>query len=79
MAIDPAAAGAPGLAAAAAGVGAGGTAEPVENVRSIFTMPGMTITHHYGIINAHNLTGMDNFDYIRVNDYGSFINICNDT
>ena len=29
------------------------------------------------MINAHNLTGMDNFDYIRVDDVRSFIKVCN--
>ena len=31
------------------------------------------------MINAHNLTGMDYFDYISVDDAGSFIKVWNDT
>ena len=34
------------------------------------TTLGMKITQRDGMINAHNLTGMDDFDYIRVNDAG---------
>ena len=31
------------------------------------------------MINAHNLTGMDDFDYIRVDDAESFVKVWNDT
>ena len=31
------------------------------------------------MINAHNLTGMDEFDYIRVDDAESFVKVWNDT
>ena len=51
MAANPASAGAAGLAAAAAGAGAGGMAEPLGDVRDIFTTLGMTITQRDGIIN----------------------------
>ena len=79
MDANPAAAGEAGLAAAAAGVGAGGTVEPLEEVIAIFTTLGMTTTQRDGMINAHNLTGMDDFDYIRVDDAISFIKVWNDT
>ena len=39
----------------------------------------MKTTQIYGMINAHNLTGIDHFDYIRVDDYGLFIKVWNDT
>ena len=78
MAANPAAAGAAGLAVTAAGAGAGGEADPLDNVRVIFTTLGMTITQRDGMINANNLTGMDDFDYSRV-DAVSFIKVCNDT
>ena len=53
MASNPAAAGSSRLAvtAAGAGAGAGGTADPLENTRAIFTTFGMIITHCDGIIN----------------------------
>ena len=31
------------------------------------------------MINANNLTGMENFDYIRVNYAGSFVKVWNET
>ena len=31
------------------------------------------------MINAHNFTGMDDFDYIRVDDGGSFVKVWNET
>ena len=68
-----------GLAAAAAGAGAGGTAYPLDDVRANFTTPRITITQHDGMINAHNITGMDNFDYIRVDDAKSFFKAWNET
>ena len=43
------------------------------------TTIGMTITQRDDMMNSHNLTGMDNFDYIRVDDSGSFIKVWNDT
>ena len=79
MAANPATAGESGLAAAAEGVGAGGTIDPLDNVRAIFITLGMTITQRDVMINSHNLTGMDNFDYIRVNDTGSFVKVWNET
>ena len=79
MAANPVASVSEGLAAAASGAGTGGTADPLDNVRAIFTTFGMTTTHHDGMINVHNLTGMDDFDYIRVNDVRSFIKVWNDT
>ena len=39
----------------------------------------MTITQLDGMINSQNLTGMDDFGYIRVDDAGSFIKVWNDT
>ena len=68
MAANPEAAGSAGLAAAAAGDGAGGTLDPLDDVRAIFTTLGMTITHRDSMINAYNLTGMEDFDYIKVDD-----------
>ena len=65
--------------AGAAGTGTGGTADLLDNVRAIFTTLRMTITQHDGIINAHNITGMENFYHIRVDDDGSFIKVWNDT
>ena len=79
MAVSPEAAGSEGLAAAETGASAGGTIDPLDNVRSIFTTIGMTTTQRDDTINAHNLTGMDTFYYIRVNDTGSFIKVWNDT
>ena len=72
MAANLTAAVSSGLAAASAGAGAGGTSDPLEYVRTIFTTTGMKITQRDGMINAHNLTGMDDFDYITVNYAGSF-------
>ena len=79
MAENPAAAGATELAAASAGSSAGGTADPLDDVRAIFTMLGMIISQRYGIMNANNITGMDEFDYIRVDDAGSFVKVWNET
>ena len=70
MDAKSAAVGAARIAAAAAGVGTGGMEDPLEDVRDIFTTLGMTKTHCDGMINAHNLMGMDDFDSIRVNDAG---------
>ena len=63
----------------AAGEGTGRTADPLDDMRAIFAMLGMKITQRDGMINAHNLMGMYDFDYIRVNDAGSFIKVRNDT
>ena len=79
MAANLSAAGAAVIAAEELGAGAGGTADPSDDVRSIFNMLGMTITHRNDMINAHNITGMDNFDYIRVYDARSFIKVWNET
>ena len=75
MVGNPEAAGADGLAAAASGVRSGGMVDPLDDVRAIFTTLGMTITQRDDMMNSHNLTGMDNFDYIRVDDSGSFIKV----
>ena len=48
-------------------------------MRSIFTIPRIKTTQRDGMINAENLIGMEEFDYIRIDDAGSFINIWNDT
>ena len=79
MAANPTAVGAAGLAAAAEEAGTDVTSDPLDDVRSIFTTLGMTITQRDGMINAHNLTGTDDFDYIRVDDSRSFIKVWNDT
>ena len=79
MAANPSAEGAAVIAAEELGAGAGGTADPSDDVRSIFNMLRMTITHRDDMINAHNITGMDNFDYIRVDDARSFIKVWNET
>ena len=79
IAANPAAAGLAGLAAEAAGAVAGGTEDPLGDVRAIFTTLGMTITQRDGMINAHNIMGMNNFDYIRVDDDGSSVKVWNDT
>ena len=79
MAANPESKGASVIAAAASGAGVGGTEDPLNNVRAIFTTLRMTITQHDGIINAHNITGMENFYHIRVDDDGSFIKVWNDT
>ena len=79
MAVKPVSAGAAGLTTAAAELGASETEYPLDNVISIFTTLGMTITQRDGMNNAHNLTGMDDFDYIRVDDAGSFVKVWNET
>ena len=79
MAANSADSGAEGLDATAAGAGAGGIADPLDDVGAIFTTLGMTTTQRDGMINAHNITGMDEFDYIRVDDAVSFIKVWNDT
>ena len=38
----------------------------------------MMITQRDGMINAHNITSMDDFDYIRVDDAKSFVNVWNE-
>ena len=68
MAENPEPVVASGLAVAAAGAVAGGPEDPLDDVRAIFTTIGMTINQRDGTINAHNLTSMDDFDYIRVDD-----------
>ena len=73
------AAGESGLAVASSGAGEGGTADPLEEVKVVFTTIRVKITQRDGMINAHNLTVMDNFDYISVDDAGSFIKVWNDT
>ena len=73
IAENPAAEGAAGLAAAEAGAGMGGEVDPLDDVRDIFTTLGKKITQSYGMINTHNITGMDNFDCIRVDDAKSFV------
>ena len=78
-AANLAAVGEAGIAAVAAGEGAGGMADPLDDVRAIFTTLGMTITQCDGMINDHNLTGMDDFDYIKVNDAVSFVKVWNET
>ena len=42
-------------------------------------MLGMKITQRNGMINAHNITGMDDFDYTRVDDAGSFVKVWDET
>ena len=79
MDANPAAAGSEGLAEAAAGAGSSGTTDPLDDVRVIFTTIRMTITQRDGMINAHNITGIGDFYYIRVDDSGSFIKVRNDT
>ena len=66
MAANQASAGAAGLAAAASGSGLSGPADPLDSVRDIFTTVGMMITQSDGMINAYNLSSMDDFNYIRV-------------
>ena len=73
MTANPEAARASGLSAAEAG--AGGTADPLYDVRDIFTTVRMTTNQRDGMINAHNLPGMDDFDYIRFDDARSFITL----
>ena len=75
MAANPEASGAAGLDAAAVGSGVGGTTDPLDDVRAILTTLGMKITQRDGMSNAHNLMVMDNFDYIRVDDSGSFVKV----
>ena len=62
MDTNPAASWTAGLAAEAAGAGTGGPEDPLEDMISIFTTLGMTITQIDGMIHAHNITSMDNFD-----------------
>ena len=77
MAENPSAAGAAGLSAASAGVWVGGTEDPLDNVIVIFTTLGITITQHDGMFNAHDLTSMYVFDYIRADDARLFIKVWN--
>ena len=56
-------------------MGAGGTEDPLEDVRAIFTTLGMTTTQR----DAHNIMNKDNFYYIGVDDARSFIKIWNHT
>ena len=70
MAANPEAAGLEGIAVEVAAAGTGGKSDPLDDVRSIFNTLRMTITQCDGMINAHNLRGMDDFDYIRVDDAG---------
>ena len=79
MAANPATAVAAVIAVTAAGAGAGVMTDSLDDVRAIFTTLGMKITQRDGMIKAHNLTGMDDFDYIRVDDARSFIKVWNDT
>ena len=79
MAANPAAAESAGLAATSAGADVGGMKDSLDDVRAIFTMLGMTISQRDGMINAPNITCMDDLDYIRVDDAGSFIKVWNDT
>ena len=79
MAANPAAAGASGLSAATSGTVTGGPTDPLDDVRAMFTTLVMNITQRDGMINAHNLTSMDNFYYIRVDDSKSLVNIWNET
>ena len=79
MAANPADTGAAGLATESVGVSAGGTKDQLDDVRSIFTTLEMAITERDFIIIAHNFTNMDDFDYIRVNDSGSFVKVWNET
>ena len=79
MAANPAAEESSGLATSAAGARAGGTVDPLDDVRAIFTTLGMTNTQCDGMINPHNLTGIDDFDYIRIDDFGSFVKVLNET
>ena len=79
MDVNTEAAGSAGLATATAEEGVGETAEPLDDLRAIFTTLGMIINQLDGMINAHNLTNMDNFDYIRVEDAKSFAKVCNNT
>ena len=77
MAANPAYIGSSGIAAEAAGAGAGWKADPMEDVRDMFTTLGMIITQRGDMINPHNLTSMDNFDYIMVDNVRSFIKVWN--
>ena len=79
MAANPAAAGASVLSAATLGTVTGGPTDPLDGVRAMFTTLVMKITQRDGIINAHNLTSMDDFDYIRVDDVESFVKVWNET
>ena len=79
MATNPGAAESAGLAVEAAGADSGRTEDALDDLRAIFTTLVMTITQTDGMINAHNLTVMDDFDYIRVDDDISFIKVWNDT
>ena len=42
-------------------------------------MLGILIAQRDGMINAHNLTSMGDFDYIGVDDAESFVKVCNET
>ena len=79
MAANPVAVRASGLAAEAAGAGVRGTVDPLDEMISIFTMLGIKINQRDGMISVHNLTGMDDFYYIKVDDAESFVNIWNET
>ena len=79
MAANPVAVRASGLAAEAAGAGVRGTVDPLDEMISIFTMLGIKINQRDGMISVHNLTGMDDFYYIKVDDAESFVNVWNET
>ena len=49
----------------------------MDGMRAIFNTLDMMITQRDGMNNAHNLTNMDDFDYIRVDDAKSFVKVWN--
>ena len=68
------------LAANTSGSGVGGpevvaAPHPLDNVRSIYIMLGITNTKRYGTINVNNFTSMEYFDYISVDDAKSFVKV----
>ena len=51
----------------------------MDGMRAIFNTLDMMITQRDGMNNAHNLTNMDDFDYIRVDNAKSFVKVWNET
>lgn len=51
--------------------------DPLDEVRGVFTVMGMTGVQSNGLINVHNITGMDDFSIMRPSDADKMVKIYN--
>ena len=68
--MNPAAA-----AVAVAGVPGVSTPPPPDHVYDILTTTGITPLQHEGMINVHDLLGVEDFEYIRLQDVDTCVRV----